>query len=111
MDKQTEFYAHMCECNCFESEISVTELYDLQDSNIHLHLFKICVYTGSYDTITIILSKQLFKQNHYPTRTKRLKAPLVRLNRTSVLTIGWRQLDCFLLYIKGIVWFRTIYSS
>ena len=43
MDKQTEFYAHMCECNCFESEISVTELYDLQDSNIHLHVFKICV--------------------------------------------------------------------
>lgn len=58
MDKQTEFYAHMCECNCFESEIAVTELYDLQDSNIHLHVFKICVYTGSYDTITIILPER-----------------------------------------------------
>lgn len=58
MDKQTEFYAHMCECNCFESEISVTELYDLQDSNIHLHVFKICVYTGNYDTITIILPER-----------------------------------------------------
>ena len=97
MDKQTEFYAHMCECNCFESEISVTELYDLQDSNIHLHVFKICVHTGNYDTITIILSKQLSNQNHYPIGTNRLKAPLVRLNRTSVLTIGQRQRKRFLL--------------
>lgn len=85
--KQTEFCLRMLEHKYFKSATCVIELYDLQKDNIHLHVFKICVYTGIYDTITIIPSEQSVLK-------RQLYAKIVHV----FFAIGRRQRKRFLLY-------------